>query len=117
MLIKTTVLCDQCQYQAFVTGIAFQPMLIKHLEDYAASLKWMVTNDIPPKFICPKCDKEDKLIFDPATGSSNPYPDNATLWRKHHGQVAWLYNPYTGMPRDPRDIGYDTFGHLLVKSL
>jgi hypothetical protein len=56
--------------------------------------------------------KQEKLMkFDPATNEAAPYPSHAAQYRAYHGRVAWLYNPWTGRPRDPRDIGTDTFGH------
>jgi len=53
--------------------------------------------------------------FDPATGWStpSPYPSEATQWREHHGQKAWLFNPWTGERRCAEDVGSDTFGHLM----
>jgi hypothetical protein len=54
------------------------------------------------------------MLVCPATGKENPYPSEAKQWRQYHGKCAWLYDPYTGTKRDPRDIGTDTFGHLLV---
>lgn len=50
------------------------------------------------------------MKFDPADASEKPYPSEANQYREYHGQVAWLYNPYTGEKRDPRDIGSDVFG-------
>lgn len=50
------------------------------------------------------------LKFDPATGNEKPYPSHPEQYRQHHGQVAWLFNPFTGKQRDARDIGSDTFG-------
>lgn len=53
------------------------------------------------------------LKFDPATGNENPYPSHPDQYRQYHGQVAWVFNPYTGKARDARDIGADTFGLLI----
>lgn len=55
------------------------------------------------------------MRFDPADGSEKPYPSEANQYRKYHGQVAWLFNPYTGAKRDPRDIGTDVFGELITE--
>ena len=57
--------------------------------------------------------QESLMIFSPDTGDSKPYPSHAKQWRKYHGQVAWLVNPWSGHKRDARDIGSDTFGHLI----
>lgn len=53
------------------------------------------------------------MKYDPATGWSNPHPVYADIWREYHGKVAWLFNPWTGDRRDARDVGSDTFGHLI----
>jgi hypothetical protein len=53
------------------------------------------------------------MKFDPATRKEQPYPSYAEQYRKYHGQVAWLYNPWTGGQRDPRDIGSDVTGLLI----
>lgn len=50
------------------------------------------------------------MRFDPVDGSEKPYPSEANQYREYHGQVAWLFNPYTGVKRDARDIGSDVFG-------
>ena len=39
----------------------------------------------------------------------------ADEYRKMEGEVAWLYSPWTGHMRDPRDIGTDLFGRLIVQ--
>ena len=54
------------------------------------------------------------MRFDPAFGTERPYPSHAAQWRKRHGQMAWLVNPWTGGRRHPADIGSDPFGHLIV---
>lgn len=61
-------------------------------------------------------DEKYHMHFDPATGRPNPTPVFPSAYRAQHGKIAWLYNPYTGHPRDPRDIGTDTFGHLIVSA-
>lgn len=53
------------------------------------------------------------MKFDPATGTEKPYPSHPEQYRQHHGQVAWVFNPFTGQQRDARDIGSDTFGLML----
>lgn len=53
------------------------------------------------------------LKFDPATGNEKPYPSHPDQYRQHHGNVAWLFNPFTGKQRDARDVGSDAFGLLL----
>lgn len=57
----------------------------------------------------------DALVFDPATGKRMTSPVSADEYRMMNGQVAWLYNPWTGDKRDPRDIGTDVFGRLTVR--
>ena len=54
------------------------------------------------------------MKYDPATGEHRPYPSNAHDWRKYHGATAWLYNPWSGDKRDPRDIGMDVNGLLII---
>lgn len=54
------------------------------------------------------------MLYDPATGAERPYPSHAAQWRAYHGKVAWLWNPWIGRPRDPRHIGSDVFGILIV---
>jgi hypothetical protein len=55
------------------------------------------------------------MRFDPAYGTPNPYPSEAEQYRYWHGHIAWLFNPYTGAPRDPRDIGTDVTGLAIVR--
>lgn len=57
------------------------------------------------------------MQFDPATGEARPYPSNAVQYRSYHGDVAWLYNPWTGDARDARDIGSDVHGLLIVHDM
>lgn len=54
------------------------------------------------------------MVFDPAYGTKRPYPSEANQYREWHGNIAWIYNPYTGNMRDPRDIGTDPFGKLIA---
>ena len=57
---------------------------------------------------------QDNLMkFDPATGTPHPYPSHAAQYRKWHGLIAWLFNPWTGERRDARDIGSDIEGRLV----
>jgi hypothetical protein len=53
------------------------------------------------------------LKFDPATGEEKPYPSEAEQYRAYHGDVAWLFNPYSGERRDARDVGSDVLGYLI----
>lgn len=50
------------------------------------------------------------MSYDPSDGKPKPYPSNAKHYMEYHGKVAWIYNPWTGVKRDPRDIGTDVFG-------
>ena len=59
-------------------------------------------------------DQDQLMRFDPATSAPKPYPSHASQWRAHHGNIAWLYNPWTGTARDARDIGTDVFGQLIL---
>jgi hypothetical protein len=54
--------------------------------------------------------QQNLMKYDPATGDLEPYPSHAKQYRKWHGDVAWLFNPWTGFARDPRDIGSDVRG-------
>lgn len=57
---------------------------------------------------------QNKLMkFDPVTGWQAPYPSRADDYRKYHGDVAWMFNPWTGNRRDPRDIKSDVLGFLI----
>ena len=59
--------------------------------------------------------QESLMKYDPAEGTDyqQPYPSHAAQYREYHGKVAWLYNPWTGFKRDPRDIGSDVLGFLI----
>jgi hypothetical protein len=50
------------------------------------------------------------MSYNPADGTSMPYPSEASQFREYHGKVAWLFNPYTGDQRNARDVGSDVFG-------
>jgi len=54
--------------------------------------------------------QERLMVYDPATNEPHPYPSHAEQYRNFHGRLAWLYNPWTGKKRDPRDIGDDIYG-------
>jgi hypothetical protein len=56
------------------------------------------------------------MLFDPIEGTHTPYPSEPNQYRKYHGKVAWMYNPYTGRKRDARDIGSDVFGYLIKEN-
>jgi hypothetical protein len=56
------------------------------------------------------------MLYDPALHHTHPYPNTAAEYRAYHGMIAWLFNPWTGARRDPRDIGSDVFGRLIVPS-
>ena len=57
---------------------------------------------------------DELMMFDPATRAPHPYPSHAAQWSEWHGRTAWLYNPWTGEPRHPADVGSDVFGALIV---
>ena len=57
--------------------------------------------------------QEALMKYSPDTGEERPYPSNAKQWREYHGKVAWLYNPWTGEKRDPKDVGNDVYGEQL----
>ncbi|MDR3392373.1 MAG: hypothetical protein P4L77_11645 [Sulfuriferula sp.] len=57
------------------------------------------------------------LLYNPATGK--PYMTDAEqptahAFRIQEGPIAWMYNPWTRAKRDPRDIGTDVLGYLIV---
>jgi hypothetical protein len=58
--------------------------------------------------------QDDLMKYDPTTGTPHPYPSHAAQYRKWHGLVAWLYNPWNGEKRHPSDIGSDILGLLIV---
>ena len=63
----------------------------------------------------PEMKQQQTLMqFDPATGVERPYPSHAEQWRKYHGHMAWLFNPWTGTRRLAGDVGSDAFGLLVV---
>lgn len=53
------------------------------------------------------------MKFDPATGLEKPYPSHAEQWRNYHGNVAWLFNPWTGQLRSASDVGSDCYGRAI----
>lgn len=61
----------------------------------------------------PKTNQQAIMIYDPSDRTEKPYPSHAEQYRQYHGSVAWLYNPWTGVMRDARDIGSDVLGHLI----
>jgi hypothetical protein len=63
--------------------------------------------------------QQQLMIFDPGYGNERPYPSHAEQWREYNGTdgkcaVAWLYNPWTKVIRNPMDVASDPFGHLIV---
>lgn len=58
--------------------------------------------------------QQSRMIYDPAHGTSQPYPSHAAQWRQFHGKDAWLFNPWTGDRRNASDVGSDTFGELII---
>lgn len=63
----------------------------------------------------PEMKQQQTLMqFDPTTGVERPYPSHAEQWRKYHGHMAWLFNPWTGTRRLAGDVGSDAFGLLVV---
>lgn len=56
---------------------------------------------------------KEKMLFHPATGEMIPpiLPDE---FRKENAGIAWLFNPFNGDKRDPKDIASDVFGALVV---
>lgn len=59
-------------------------------------------------------EQAELMVCDPAYGTEKPYPSDAEQYRMYHGKIAWLFNPWTGARRDPRDIGSDLLGQLIV---
>jgi len=57
--------------------------------------------------------QESLMKFDPSYGTTKPYPSHASQYRKWHGHIGWLYNPWTGKRRHPMDIGSDVTGLLI----
>jgi len=55
------------------------------------------------------------MKYDPVTGCKYPYPSEPSQYRKFHGLVAWMFNPYTGNKRNPLDIGSDVQGLAILK--
>ena len=63
----------------------------------------------------PKTQENTPMRFGPGSGAVLPFgPVYAEGYRASNGPVAWIYNPWTGQPRDPRDIGTDVLGHLIT---
>lgn len=54
------------------------------------------------------------MKYDPASGRHHPYPSHAEQYRIFHGNVAWLFNPWTGERRNAADVGSDLFGMLII---
>lgn len=62
-----------------------------------------------------KIEQQSTLMkFCPAYGTDSPYPSNADQYRKYHGEVAWLFNPWNGKQRSPMDIGSDVTGLMII---
>lgn len=57
--------------------------------------------------------QHELMKFDPATGEERPYPSHAAQWRDWTPFTAWIFNPWTGHMRDPRDIYSDPLGLLI----
>ena len=57
--------------------------------------------------------QRELMVFDPANGGERPYPSHAEQYREWHGQVAWLFDPWTGRRRRAEDVGTDVYGHLI----
>ncbi len=58
--------------------------------------------------------QESLMKYDPQDCTEKPYPSHAEQYRNYHGLTAWLYNPWTGKQRDPRDIGSDVTGVAII---
>ena len=58
--------------------------------------------------------QQELMRYCPCCGEPTPYPSHAKQWRDYHGATAWLFNPWSGSKRDPRDIGSDVMGHLVM---
>ena len=59
--------------------------------------------------------QQDSLMkFDPATSDPHPYPSHAGQWREWHGDLAFLFNPWTGERRGADVVGSDPFGLLII---
>jgi len=54
------------------------------------------------------------MKYDPATCAEKPYPSSPKEYRAYHGNIAWLYNPYTGVQRNAMDVGSDVLGLLIL---
>jgi hypothetical protein len=90
------------------------------LADYTDELESYTTLRPAKESEIPRTEDDNtnyELVFDPVAGHNNPQPDRANDYRNYHGCVAWLFNPYTGDGRDPRDIGSDIQGHLCVPDI
>lgn len=60
-------------------------------------------------------DPQPEMLYNPTTGKDEIFPKNPRQFRHHHKGLAWLYDPYTGKPRKPSEIGHDPFGLLIEK--
>ena len=73
--------------------------------------------ELEAEIICRDIAQQGALLkFDPVDGSKKPYPSSAKQYRSYHGNVAWLYDPWTGKKRCPFDIGNDVFGLAISNS-
>lgn len=59
--------------------------------------------------------QNELMSYDPMTGSEKPYPSQSEHYRKWHGVVAWIYNPWSGKARNLGDVGTDPQGFGIVK--
>lgn len=57
--------------------------------------------------------QKSKMLFDPYYGTPDPTPNIATEWRKVIDRP-WIFNPWTGTPRNALDLDSDLYGHLIL---
>lgn len=63
------------------------------------------------------CDQDVPIDYDPTTGRELHKTQwlrvSASKYREYYGVIAWVFNPWTGQPRDLRDVGSDVEGKLI----
>ncbi|WP_146126113.1 MULTISPECIES: hypothetical protein [Burkholderia cepacia complex] len=55
-----------------------------------------------------------KMLFCPLSGERGPVPDTAAAWRERYPMRVWAFDPWTGKPRGPGDIGQDADGRWIL---
>jgi hypothetical protein len=53
------------------------------------------------------------MRYDPSTGVEKPSIRTINMYRLNHKTRAWFFNPWTGVKRDPEEVGLDPYGYTV----